>query len=93
MLGFPAAKTGQRKHFSMDHLMLISVERVAARAIALRSIWATTADIVTGYRRTELELFADRASLRRRLAELVPLLGLEPPAAADVAAGDVAAAT
>jgi hypothetical protein len=59
----------------LDHLLVISVERVSASVTAVRTVWATTEDILAGHRRTDLELgFADEPALLKRLAELAALI-------------------
>jgi hypothetical protein len=64
----------------MDHLLVVSVERVAATAVMVRTVWATTGDLLAGHRRTDVDLVADQPALRDRLAALAPRLF--PPAAA-----------
>jgi hypothetical protein len=73
-----AEQTGERGA-AMDHLLLISVQRGAAPATTLRTVWATTDDRLTGHRRTDVELIADEPALLQRLAELAARL--VPPAA------------
>jgi hypothetical protein len=58
----------------LDHLLVISVERVSASVTAVRTVWATTEDILADHRRTDLELVADEPALLKRLAELAPLI-------------------
>jgi hypothetical protein len=59
---------------ALDHLLVISVERVSASVTAVRTVWATTDDILAGHRRTDLELVADEPALLIRLGELAPLI-------------------
>jgi hypothetical protein len=69
----------------MDQLLVISVERIAATAVMLRTEWATTSDLIAGHRRTDTDLSADQPALVRRLGVLVPRLF--PPTAAVQAEG------
>jgi hypothetical protein len=51
----------------VDHLLVVSVVRVAATAVMLRTVWATTSDLLAGHRRTDVDLVADRPALLERL--------------------------
>jgi len=62
-----------------ETLLMVSVSSNRDGAITLRTIWATTPDRRGGHRLTRVEDIANLATLRRRLAELAPLIW-PPPA-------------
>jgi hypothetical protein len=66
---------------AMQTLVLISCAAVADR-VRVTTIWATTADIRFGPRRTDIETLDTAPKLLARLAALTPLL-FQPTEAAD----------
>jgi hypothetical protein len=49
----------------------------------LQTVWATTSDLRTGHRRTDIEALANPAHLLRRVTELAPaIFGLDKLAVA-----------
>jgi hypothetical protein len=54
-----------------ETLLLISISTYRGE-LSLLTIWATTSDLRSGHRRTDLETPANEGELMRRLAELLP---------------------
>jgi hypothetical protein len=60
-------------HGAAETLLLINIAAVHG-IVVMQTIWATTADLLTGHRLTRSEILPDDAALFRRLDELVPLI-------------------
>jgi hypothetical protein len=54
---------------------LLVIDVVAASGVLIvQTVWATTADLRFGHRRTDIETIVGEAALMRRLTELVPVI-------------------
>jgi hypothetical protein len=68
------ARSGRAPLHAAEILLVVSIERVAASTVVLRTVWATESDLLAGVRRTDVELVAGEHELLARLRELVPLI-------------------
>jgi hypothetical protein len=60
-------------------LLVIDVVN-ASGVFIVQTVWATTADLRFGHRRTDIETIASEVALLRRLTELVPVICGSAPA-------------
>jgi hypothetical protein len=67
-----------------ETLLVIEVYSARDGTVTIQTVWAISADVTDGHRRTDIETVAGEASLQRRLAELAhTMLGSDAlPAAA-----------
>jgi hypothetical protein len=54
-----------------ETLLVVSIS-VIGGSFVLQQIWATTGDLISGHRRTDVEIVAGHAALMDRLAKLTP---------------------
>jgi hypothetical protein len=67
MLSLAQRIRGSDMHGAAETLLIINIAAVHG-IVVMQTIWATTADLVTGHRLTRSEILADDAALFRRRA-------------------------